>query len=101
MAMDAICSLKGLLRHALPLMFAPVTSLFADGCDVIVRYCHQHLSSSQAARRCKEARVCHFCGHRSVWRPRAGVNWLEQIRKFCGELSHALNSSDIFLAAGH
>ena len=44
-------------------------------------------------------RVCHCYGHRSVGRHSTRVNWLGEVQKVCGDLSHALNKSDIYVAA--
>jgi hypothetical protein len=52
----------------------------------------------QPTRWCKQARVCHFYGHRRIGRPRVGVNWLADVQRLCGEVCHTLNISDIFTA---
>ena len=93
-AKDAIRSVLGLLRRkvACNVLFAHIKLLPPS---VVVdapkqRY-HRHVWSLQPERWSKLSRVCHFYGHGLVGHHTAGVNWLGQVRKFCGDLSHALN----------
>jgi hypothetical protein len=101
-AKDAIRSVMGLLRHevASNVLFTDIGLLPPSLLMDAAKQCyHRHLLGLQPTRWCKHARVCHFYGHRLVGRPRAGVNWLGEVQKLCGELSHSLNISDIFVAA--
>ena len=89
-AKDVIRSVMGLLHHEIAshILFTDIGLLPPSLLMDAAKQCYQkHLSSLQPARWCKQARMCHFYGHR-----------LGQVQKVCGNFSHGLNISDIFVA---
>jgi hypothetical protein len=59
----------------------------------------KHLQSLDPTRWCAIAQDCRFAGVRSAGRPRAGSNWVGEVRKFAAIVSHDLNVGDIFRTA--
>jgi hypothetical protein len=60
---------------------------------------HSHVLSLDTNRWCRLALTCSFDGVRSAGRPRAGANWVGEVKSFTEEVCHALNIPDLFQRA--
>ena len=60
---------------------------------------HRHLQSLDPTRWCAIAQNCRFAGVRTAGRPRAGTNWVGEVRNFAALVCHDLNVGDLFRTA--
>jgi hypothetical protein len=100
-AKEAIRAVMGLQCHevASDILFADTGLLPPSLLMDAAKQCfNRRLARLQPTRWCKQARACHFYGHRRLGRPRVGVNWSADVQRLCGEICHTLNISDIFKA---
>jgi hypothetical protein len=100
-AKDAIRAVMGLQCHevASDILFTDTGLLPPSSLMDAAKLCYnKRLVRLQPTRWCKQARVCHFYGHRRLGRPRVGVNWLADVQKLSGDICHTLNISDVFKA---